>query len=99
MTQSPYPGFQRKAMNNFSRYWGRGAAPLTRSLLTKDLLTAECHPCQVQHHTVQHGFWIHTEVGKPEMLDHRYMGELGHLPGKVTWERMEGPQVYGWGHF
>lgn len=27
MTQSPYPGFQRKAMNNFSRYWGRGAVP------------------------------------------------------------------------
>ena len=48
---------------------------------------------------MQYGFWIHTEVGKPEMLDHRFVVKVGHLPGKVTWERTEGPQAYGWGHF
>ena len=79
--------------------WVTRAAPasLTRSFPSKDLLTAECHPCQIQRHT--DSFWIHTGVGKPEMRDHRYMVEVGHLPGKVTRERTEGPQTYGWGHF
>lgn len=36
----------------------RGVPPsLRRAPLTKDLLAAERPSCQVQHHTVQHGFW------------------------------------------